>query len=481
MSPPRKVAVVVLGDLGRSPRMQYHAASLAKLGACVGEVTMIGYSGERCFVEGASKLRERRIAPSAVNGRGRVYKALALIVYLTRCLLGQDYSVIVVQNPPALPVLLALLLVRLVSVFSFARRPRIVLDWHNLGFTMFTDAAPWLVALLRWAEKWAVRLVADEHLCVSQAMRAWLHLHFGLPQPTTTVLYDRPSALFAGPAAAQARLAERHDVLGRYRLVDADLFPQDAGPLLPAGATIQTTVSPSCGGGGLALRPLVGGGGGGEEAVPPVRPFLLVSSTSWTDDEDFGLLLDAAALLDKALAAGTGSGSGSGSDLARVVIVVTGKGPLRGEFEERAAAMRADGSLRRVAIRTLWLEAADYPRLLRCADLGVCLHKSTSGLDLPMKVLDMFGAGVPVLSYRYPSIGELVEEGVTGRLFATPQELCDGVLALRGGGPGARDGGEQAGLEALRRGVREQQRERGDWDANWGRVMPAVLARCGLH
>ncbi|HEY1269714.1 MAG TPA: hypothetical protein VGH16_20815, partial [Candidatus Binatia bacterium] len=34
--------VVVLGDLGRSPRMQYHARSLADLGA---EVDLVGYAG----------------------------------------------------------------------------------------------------------------------------------------------------------------------------------------------------------------------------------------------------------------------------------------------------------------------------------------------------------------------------------------------------------------------------------------------------
>lgn len=42
--------------------------------------------------------------------------------------------------------------------------------------------------------------------------------------------------------------------------------------------------------------------------------------------------------------------------------------------------------LRRVAFRLLWLEAADYPLLLGSCDLGVCLHMSSSGVDLPMKV-----------------------------------------------------------------------------------------------
>lgn len=40
--PRQSVSIVVLGDLGRSPRMQYHAKSFAKEGY---EVDLVGYSG----------------------------------------------------------------------------------------------------------------------------------------------------------------------------------------------------------------------------------------------------------------------------------------------------------------------------------------------------------------------------------------------------------------------------------------------------
>ena len=103
--------------------------------------------------------------------------------------------------------------------------------------------------------------------------------------------------------------------------------------------------------------------------------------------------------------------------------------------------------------------------------IGISLHTSTSGLDLPMKVLDMFGCQVPVCAIGFQCLGELVKDGINGKIFQDGNELANQLFDLLLGYPsggGSNDDDDDKGtrhneLERYRQNIRGMTR----WKENW--------------
>jgi hypothetical protein len=115
-------------------------------------------------------------------------------------------------------------------------------------------------------------------------------------------------------------------------------------------------------------------------------------------------LLPAAAALDDSISRGllASAADGATAPPRQVALVITGSGPGKEGFKAAAAA----AAFNNVSIHLVWLAdevrcwrllrrrtpqilasaLQDYPLFLSCCDAGVCLHQSSSGIDLPMKV-----------------------------------------------------------------------------------------------
>ena len=351
-----RTAVIVIGDLGRSPRMQYHAVSLAAAGS---EVDLIGLEGAPTVpaVSENPRIRCHRLPDRAFAGRatggvrrfvwGSALRAVGQAVRLFWTLMRiPKPDVILVQNPPAVPSLsMAWLAARL-------RGARVVIDWHNLSHTIAAvkvgEGHRAVKSLARGERRWAKR--ADGHLAVSQAMGDWLAREYRVKP---VVVYDRPAASFAPPSAAAAAAL--------WSKLSADYQARRHAP---------------------AHR-------GVPHELDAGRRFRLVARSPRARG----------ATLSRARTPGERRRRRR-RDLPVLAVFLTGLGPLRATFEQRAARR----NFKAIAVKTAWLDPADYPTFVGMADLGLCLHQSSSGLDLPMKLADLRGAGVPVATYDYSQV-----------------------------------------------------------------------------
>src|SRR5579859_6175631 len=368
----KRVAVLVLGDLGRSPRMQNHAVSLAKAGW---KVDLIGSKGRMCvnrLIAGAELFGDvlalkdmidvhyLPATPKSLMGGGKAMflllgplKVLFQIFFLLRLLLSiPQFSYILVQvpqflmklieNPPSIP---TIVVARLACTF---RSAKLVIDWHNLGYTLLTlrlSKKNPLVILHRWYEQ-VFSKCAHAHFCVTEMMRRHLSVKYGLDNIVT--LMDRPPARYMPlNEAAQSLFLET--------------LPETAG-------------------------------------ISREKTKIFVTSTSYTPDEPLQPLLSALIRYSKLT-----HEKWADRDLPRILLLITGRGPAKEAYRKMIEDSPLSGKdpNARCTAKTIWLEPDDYPRLLACADLGISLHLSSSGLDFPMKIVDMYGCGTPVLAAKF--------------------------------------------------------------------------------
>jgi beta-1,4-mannosyltransferase len=304
--------------------MQNHVRELGKIGF---SVDFAGYAESELPEDLANQTTVVAIPPCrlsipllpAIFGRliGIFIRMMVQTFYLiwaSLCTLKRP-TIILVQSPPVFPTLFV------GKFLSWWHGARLIADWHNVGYTILAQTIPYpaIIALAKAVEIYSTRL-SSVNLVVSRAQKEWMQINAGI---TTLVLYDRPDAELSKALQGADRRAFRRNI--RERL------------------------------------------GWGPEDVS-----LVVSSTSWTPDEDFSILVAALELLEDSLK-------------KPIQLVVTGKGPLKTFYEEKIVHL----GLRMIQFASVWLSSEDYRRLLGSADIGICMHTSSSGVDLPMKVVDI--------------------------------------------------------------------------------------------
>ncbi|NXI44518.1 ALG1 mannosyltransferase, partial [Galbula dea] len=432
-----RVCVVVLGDLGRSPRMQYHALSLARHGR---DVALLGYlqsrphgdvlrSGRIRLVPVAD-LRGLRVGPKLFQ---YVLKVIVQAIQLLYTMLKiEQPTYILLQNPPGLPS------IAVAWVACLFWRSKLIIDWHNYGYTIMSLSHgrnhP-LVQIAKWYEKLFGRL-SDYNLCVTDAMREDLQVNCNIKAVT---LYDKPASYFK-----ETPLELQHHL---YMKLAKDYEPFKAQDVTEAGSSSAQRSA-------FTERDERSG----DVVQARGRPALLISSTSWTEDEDFSVLLKALEGYEQYI--------NEGAELPSLVCVITGKGPLKDYYNGLINQLH----FKHIQICTPWLEAEDYPLLLGSADLGVCLHKSSSGLDLPMKVVDMFGCCLPVCAIYFECLHELVKHNENGLIFRDSKELAEQLKMLFWGFPTL-----EGKLHSFRKNLRSSKQLR--WDESWDQTVLPLLGQ----
>ena len=129
-----KVGVIVLGDIGRSPRMMQHCISLSKEGF---QVDYIAEKGSEIHpdLETNKNIAIHLLSPYSIplpRTLNLVVKPIiqSLVLFIMCCKHFWACSSILMQNPPTIPVM------SIVWLVSRIYNAKMIIDWHNYGYTI---------------------------------------------------------------------------------------------------------------------------------------------------------------------------------------------------------------------------------------------------------------------------------------------------------------------------------------------------------
>jgi len=372
---------LALGELGRSTRLVNVARSVAidHPNECV---YLMGYFEEFPLNE---KLPDNVvIAPipiyvgTVLPGVLQIFmKAIYLMFYVFMNLsIVTSTKFVYVQNPPALPALMAIKLLKMFRYYG-CEDPTVILDWHNLGFTCSPPSrSSFLVLLYEYCELWLGRSVPDKHIAVSQAMKHYLQADLGIPRSNTFLQYDE--------TLPRENVCEEGNTHNNSSTRQTDFFQFAMEPFLKRTSALSSKWQkhPEMAELSFIINPLIAK----EKTVGTIS---LVMSSSFTWDEDISPLVQAMKQIDFDLSLK------KNVNKPLIQVLVTGDGPDRGTFN----SMIEEHNWHFVSWFTGYLRSADYWWALEHADVGLSLFKSSSGLDIPMKAHDLVAAKTKINLY----------------------------------------------------------------------------------
>lgn len=155
---PKSATLLVLGDIGRSPRMMYHAKSLASHEY---KTKLVGYTDtppiaaltDNPLVELngiANPPRLFMLLPWIFRAPIRILWQVLSVLKIVVWDVEEHSEVLIVQNPPSIPTL------ALAKVIAWFTGTRIIIDWHNTGYSILAmrvgEGSP-LCSIAKW---WAM-------------------------------------------------------------------------------------------------------------------------------------------------------------------------------------------------------------------------------------------------------------------------------------------------------------------------------------